>query len=100
MKFWTWDCIWPKASKAEKAAKSQPKGLSFTERHRLQALPAEIARLEAEIAKLTGYLADPDLYRTSPLKFDKGTAALAERQQALAAAEEEWLMLEERAENA
>src|SRR5690606_18254420 len=29
-------------------------GLSFTERHRLDALPAIIARLEAEIAKLAG----------------------------------------------
>ena len=71
--------------------------LSFTERHRLDSLPAIIARLEAEIARLTDFLSAPDLYATAPAKFDKATAALAERQQALADAETEWLLLEERA---
>ena len=78
-----------------KAAKS---GLSFTERHRLDALPAVIERLEAEIGKLIQFLAQPDLFTAAPAKFQKATEALAERQQALAAAEEEWLALEEKAE--
>ena len=77
-----------------KAAKS---GLTFTERHRLDALPAVIERLEAEIAKLTEFLAQPDLFTTAPAKFQKATEALAERQQALSEAEEEWLLLEEKA---
>ena len=72
-------------------------GLSFTERHRLDALPREIERLEAEIAKLSDYLADPALYAEAPLRFSKATEALAARQAALCAAEEEWLALEERA---
>ncbi|MEC8667996.1 MAG: ATP-binding cassette domain-containing protein [Pseudomonadota bacterium] len=84
------------ATPAQAPAKS--KGLSFTERHRLEALPAEMDRLSAEIAKLEQFLAQPDLYSKEPVKFAKGTEALVERQQALAAAEEEWLDLEEKAE--
>lgn len=73
------------------------KGLSFTEKHRLEALPDVIARLEAEIGKLTEVLADPQLFSAQPMKFQKATAALVERQAALRAAEEEWLTLEEKA---
>ncbi len=74
-------------------------GLTFTERHRLDALPEEIARLEAEIAKLAGLLSDADLFTREPVKFRKATEALAQRQAALSAAEEEWLGLEEKAES-
>jgi ATP-binding cassette subfamily F protein uup len=86
------------APAAPKAAKSA--ALSFTERHRLDALPAEIERIEAEIAKLETFLAQPDLFTKEPLKFKKGTEALLERQKALAAAEEDWMTLEEKAQNA
>ena len=81
------------------ASKSPASGLSFVEKHRLEALPEEIERLEAEIAKLTEYMSDPELFTKSPLKFEKASAALVERQTALAAAEEEWLLLEEKASN-
>ncbi len=77
--------------------KSEKKGLSFTEKHRLEALPAELERLEAEIGKLEGLLADPELFTREPVKFKKATQALVERQEKLAAAEEEWLVLEEKA---
>ena len=82
---------------AEAAKPAARPGLSFSERHRLDALPAIIARLEAEIAKLTEFLSDPDLFQTAPAKFQKASDALVERQAALAQAEEEWLTLEERA---
>jgi ABC transport system ATP-binding/permease protein len=79
-----------------KAAKS---GLSFTEKHRLDALPEVIATLESEVAKLEQFLSDPEMFTKEPVKFRKGTEALAERQKALAAAEEEWLTLEAKAES-
>jgi len=90
------------AARAAVKASDKPAGkasaaLSFTEKHRLEALPGLIAKLETEIAKLTDFLADPNLFATSPAKFNKASAALVERQQQLAAAEEEWMTLEERA---
>lgn len=98
------------AAKAEKAATkpkkdskpaakeaAKPEGLSFTEKHRLEELPAVIERLEAEIAKLEEFLMDPDLFTKEPVKFQKATDALVERQEALGKAEEEWMELEEKA---
>ncbi|MEM6373164.1 MAG: ATP-binding cassette domain-containing protein [Pseudomonadota bacterium] len=86
----------PSASKPKQkdVAKS---GLSFTERHRLDALPAEMERLEAEISKLQEVMSDPDLFTQNPVKFQKATDALIERQARLDGAEEEWLALEEKA---
>jgi ATP-binding cassette subfamily F protein uup len=89
-----------KLCKPSAPAKAQPApktGLSFTESHRLAALPDEIARLEAEIAKLAEFLSDPAVYTSAPAKAEKASAALAERQAKLDAAEEEWLTLEEKA---
>ncbi|MDP2062800.1 MAG: ATP-binding cassette domain-containing protein [Phaeovulum sp.] len=83
------------APRAATRARPAP-GLSFTERHRLDALPAIIARLEAEIGKLADLLSDPALFATAPDKFRRASEALAERQTALDAAEAEWLALEER----
>ncbi|AHD01125.1 elongation factor 3 [Leisingera methylohalidivorans DSM 14336] len=88
-----------KPAKPKPKQESQPKdGLSFKEKHRLEALPGEIERLEAEIAKLQELMADPGLFSREPVKFKKATEALVERQEKLAAAEEEWLLLEEKAE--
>ncbi|MEM9636994.1 MAG: ATP-binding cassette domain-containing protein [Pseudomonadota bacterium] len=86
------------AAPVEKSKPAPKPRLSFTEKHRLDALPAEIERLEAEIAKLETLLSDPALFQDQPVKFKKATEALAERQMKLAAAEEEWLLLEEKAE--
>ena len=86
-------------AKSEKPKAAQQSGLSFTEKHRLEALPAEIARLEAEIAKLEELMSDPTLYSDNPVKFQKATDALVERNEKLQDAEAEWLMLEEKAEN-
>lgn len=78
--------------------KKTAQGLTFTERHRLDALPDLIEKLETEIARLTEFLSAPDLFSTAPEKFRKASAGLAERQAALAAAEDEWLLLAERTE--
>ncbi len=83
----------PAPAPARTAAAPRPSGLSFTEKHRLEALPAIMERLEAEIAKLSAFLSQPDLFQSAPAKFAKASEGLAERQAALAAAEEEWLEL-------
>ena len=83
------------SSKDDEAQKQG--GLSFTEKHRLEALPGVIERLEAEIAKLEEFLMDPELFEKAPVKFQKATDALVERHAALAEAEEEWMTLEEKA---
>ncbi|KFI30747.1 ABC-F family ATP-binding cassette domain-containing protein [Paenirhodobacter enshiensis] len=92
----------PAARAAPAEAKPAPEparksGLSFTEKHRLEALPGIIEKLEFEIGKLSELLGDPELFTREPVKFAKATQMLSERQTALAAAEEEWLDLEERA---
>ena len=89
----------PKTSAASQRQqlRKATQGLTFTEKHRLDALPELIERLEVEIARLSALLADADLFTREPVKFRKATEMLAERQKALAAAEEEWMMLEEKA---
>lgn len=82
------------ASKAD--SKPAETGLSFVEKHRLEELPAVMERLEAEIAKLVEFMSDPDMFTDHPLKFQKATDALIERQSVLDAAEEEWVALEEK----
>ena len=72
------------------------RGLSFSQKKRLAELPGQIARLEAEIGKLSELLSDADLYAREPVKAAKATEMLSQRQAALSAAEEEWLDLEER----
>ena len=84
-----------RAKPAEKPAPKAAAKLSFTQAHRLEALPAEIDRVTGEIAKLETLLADPNLFARDPDKFARASAALVARQEALAAAEEEWLRLEE-----
>ncbi|MFN7267577.1 MAG: ABC transporter ATP-binding protein, partial [Cereibacter sp.] len=71
--------------------------LSFAERNRLETLPAQIARLEGEIARLTTFLSQDGIFLREPEKARRGADLLAERQAALALAEEDWLALEERA---
>ena len=83
---------------AQKIDKKRKSGLNFTESHRLEQLPDEIEKLGAEIGKLEEYLSNPALFSEEPLKFKKASEALDERQTALSAAEEEWLILAEKAE--
>ncbi|MCB1462551.1 MAG: ABC-F family ATP-binding cassette domain-containing protein [Nitratireductor sp.] len=68
--------------------------LSFRQKHALETLPGEIDKLRGEIAKLGAALAAPGLYEREPKKFETYAAALAEREAAMAAKEEEWLELE------
>lgn len=88
----------PKQVSKPAVAPKAKSGLSFTEKHRLEELPAEIDRLTAEIAKLEQLMADPDLFTREPVKFKKASEALVSRQTALADAEDLWLDLSEKAE--
>ncbi|MCA3436524.1 MAG: ATP-binding cassette domain-containing protein [Rhodobacter sp.] len=85
----------PPGPRPEARRRADP--LSFAERNRLEALPARIARLEGEIARLTAFLAQDGIFLREPQKARRAADLMAERQAALALAEEDWLALEERA---
>jgi ATP-binding cassette subfamily F protein uup len=51
-------------------------------------------KLQADIARFQAILADPDLYRRDPARFQKATDALTRTSAELAGAEERWLELE------
>lgn len=72
--------------------------LSFKDQRRLGELESLIQDLPGKIATLETALADPSLYSRDPAGFDRYSRALQAAQTQLAAAEEEWLVLEERRE--
>jgi len=84
----------PKTETAPVAAPAAKRKLSFKEKHALETLPAQIKKLENEIASLQQELAKPDLYARSPAEFEQKSQALAKADAARAAAEEQWLELE------
>ena len=81
-------------SAAEPAATKPKKKLSFNEKHALDNLPKQIAKLETQIATLQKKLDDPNLYARDRTAFDAAMEAIAKAQTELAAAEEQWLALE------
>ena len=72
---------------------------SFVDQHRLKQLPILIERILYEIKKLESFLSDSALYLEQPVKFEKASTALIERQSQLKILEDEWLILEEKASN-
>ena len=72
---------------------------SVVDNHRLEQIPILIKRLEYEIKKLESFLSDATLYLDYPVKFEKASSALIERQTQLKSLEDEWFILEERALN-
>jgi ATP-binding cassette subfamily F protein uup len=93
--------------KAEKAAKAKSKTstdggptkagsnkLSYKHKFRLESLPKEIGKIEAEIEKIEAALGDPNLYAKDPNSFSTKSKALVDAQVKLAAFEDEWLELE------
>jgi len=81
--------------KSEAQAPAPKARLSFKDKHALETLPARIAALEADIARLSKVIADPNLYARDRAAFDNASIALASAQADLAAAEDDWLRLEE-----
>ncbi|HEY0418005.1 MAG TPA: ABC transporter ATP-binding protein, partial [Acetobacteraceae bacterium] len=84
----------PKSAAPAAPPPAARKRMSFKQQHALETLPDRMAALEKEIAALRTALAAPDLYSRDRARFDRFSAALAEKETALAAAEEEWLELE------
>ncbi len=75
-------------------AASPRQRLSFKDGHALKTLPGRMDKLQAEIARLQGTLADPDLYTRDRKAFEAANARLSAAQAELAQMEEEWLTLE------
>jgi ATP-binding cassette subfamily F protein uup len=73
--------------------------LSWREQRDLETLPAQIAALEAENARLEASLADPGLYARDRAAFEACSARHAQLAHQLKASEETWLDLAGRAED-
>ena len=81
-------------SKRAPAEGDHSKRMSWRETRDLEELPARIATLEKEIAALEAMLSDPGLFATDPAKFEMNAARLAAANADKAAAEQLWLELE------
>jgi ATP-binding cassette subfamily F protein uup len=81
-----------KTAAADKS--TQRRRLSFKDKHALETLPGEIAKLEAKQKALSAMLDEPDLYTRDRKRFSAISDDLTEVQGALAKAEERWLELE------
>ena len=88
------------ASKSAAAAPAERRlaKLSYKDQRRLEELEGLMPRLAAQIAADEARLEDPGLYARDPKGFDRIMAALDAARKAVAAAEVEWLALEEKKE--
>ncbi|MFO1015879.1 MAG: ABC-F family ATP-binding cassette domain-containing protein [Caulobacteraceae bacterium] len=84
----------PKAERAPKVAAK----LTYKDQRRLEELDLLMPRLTAAIAGHEKRLEDAGLYARDPAGFDRLMAELSKTRADLAAAEEEWLLLEEKRE--
>ena len=85
-----------KSEPAPKLAKASPSKnkLSFNEKFALETLPAKMAALKVELAKLENELADSNLFARDPARFEKAGARHATAADELAVSEDQWLELE------
>jgi ATP-binding cassette subfamily F protein uup len=88
----------PKAAPKPAAAPKAASKLSYKDQRRLAELETLVAEMPGKMATLEAALADPNLYSRDPAGFDRYSRALEAARAQLAAAEEEWLTLEERRE--
>jgi ATP-binding cassette subfamily F protein uup len=95
----------PKPVAAPKPAAAKPSPpkvsakLSYKDQRRLEELEKLIETGPGELAKLEERMADPALYSRDPKAFADLTARHEKLRQTLEAAEEEWLLLEEKRES-
>ena len=78
---------------SQKAIKATSSGLSFTEKHALQALEAEIEQLEAKIKAEEASMSEPAFYEQTPDRIQKTQKTLADLQKALSNAIKKWEVL-------
>jgi ATP-binding cassette subfamily F protein uup len=92
--------VTPPAPKAAAARQEPAKSakLSYKDQRRLEELEGLLAKIPAEIARLESEIADPGLYSRDFPKFDRLMKATEKLRADLSAAENEWLGLEERRE--
>jgi len=88
----------PKAAPRPAAPPKAASKLSYKDQRRLQELETLIADMPGKMTVLETAMADPTLYSRDPAGFDRYSRALDAARAQLAAAEEEWLELEERRE--
>jgi ATP-binding cassette subfamily F protein uup len=84
-----------KADKKAAAEQSGKKKLTYKEQKELEALPAEIDRLEQELAAIHAQMADPAFYKQPPETIAQSAARTQEIEAALAAAFARWEQLEQ-----
>jgi ATP-binding cassette subfamily F protein uup len=72
----------------------KPRKLSYKDQREIDAMPATIDRLEAELAALSTAIADPNLFRRSPADAAAAVARLQAVEQELEAAFARWAALE------
>ena len=77
---------------------ARPAKLSFKDAHRLRELEALMPKLTAEIAAHEKTLEDASFYARDPKGFERVMQAMGAARSGLAAAETEWLELEEKRE--
>jgi ATP-binding cassette subfamily F protein uup len=80
---------------ATTASEPAKRRMSFKDKHALETLPKTIAALQAEAAELQARLDDPGFYPRDRAGFEDVTAALGKLHERIAAAEEQWLELEQ-----
>ena len=89
------------ATKEERSGPLAPQGnrkLSYKDQRDFDRLPAEIERLQTEVAKDEQTLSDPDLYTREPKRFAELTERIARNRADIEAAELRWLEVAEMAE--
>ncbi|WP_282040328.1 ATP-binding cassette domain-containing protein [Halomonas alimentaria] len=82
---------------ADKGAARKPAKLSYKLQRELDGLPAEIERLEGEVAGFEAQVGDPGFYQREASEVTATLEALAARQAELDAAMERWMELEAQA---
>jgi ABC transport system ATP-binding/permease protein len=84
----------PTAIQESQARPAAKRRMSFNDKHALETLPATIAALQRDAAKLDAVLSQADLYQRDPKLFAEASKRLAAVATAIAEAETRWLELE------